>query len=142
MLNKLDLLDEADGEPLVEAFADAVARGELPPDARRGCATSTRRPYVLGLSCATGAGVASLRGALERVLGEARVRRSRPAPARTSWPTTCSTARVRASGSSGSCATTASCASPAARSSSLVDKLDLTTPRACARSRSSWAASA
>jgi Obg family GTPase CgtA-like protein len=56
----------------VRAFADAVARGELPPDAvvaRDEHAT----PYVLGLSCATGAGVANLRGALERVLGEARV---------------------------------------------------------------------
>ena len=67
VLNKLDLIDDADGEQLVRAFADAVARGELPPDAvvaRDEHAT----PYVLGLSCATGAGVANLRGALERVL--------------------------------------------------------------------------
>jgi GTP-binding protein len=72
VLNKLDLIDDAGGEQLVRAFADAVARGELPPDAvvaRDEHAT----PYVLGLSCATGAGVANLRGALERVLGEARV---------------------------------------------------------------------
>jgi GTP-binding protein len=72
VLNKLDLVGDADGEQLVGAFADAVARGELPPDAvvaRDEHAT----PYVLGLSCATGAGVANLRGALERVLGDARV---------------------------------------------------------------------
>ena len=72
VLNKLDLIDESDGEQLVQAFADAVSRSELPPDAvvaRDEHAT----PYVLGLSCATGAGVANLRGALERVLGEARV---------------------------------------------------------------------
>ncbi len=71
VLNKLDLVDEAEGEALVQAFADAVVAGELPPDAvvaRDEHAT----PYVLGLSCATGAGVANLRGALERVLGAVR----------------------------------------------------------------------
>jgi GTP-binding protein len=71
VLNKLDLVDEAEGRALVQAFADAVVEGSLPPDAvvaRDEHAT----PYVLGLSCATGAGVAGLRGALERVLGEAR----------------------------------------------------------------------
>ena len=55
------------------AFAEAVvapASCRPTPSSR---ATSTRRRYVLGLSCATGAGVASLRGALERVLGDARV---------------------------------------------------------------------
>ena len=71
VLNKLDLMDGAAGAALVQAFADGVAGGELPPDAvvaRDEHAT----PFVLGLSCATGAGVASLRGALERVLGDAR----------------------------------------------------------------------
>ena len=71
VLNKLDLVDEAEGEALVQSFADAVVQGDLPPDAivaRDEHAT----PYVLGLSCATGAGVAGLRGALERVLAEAR----------------------------------------------------------------------
>jgi GTP-binding protein len=71
VLNKVDLMDDAAGAALVEAFADGVAGGELPPDAvvaRDEHAT----PFVLGLSCATGAGVASLRGALERVLGDAR----------------------------------------------------------------------
>ena len=33
VLNKLDLMDDAAGAALVEAFADGVARGELPPDA-------------------------------------------------------------------------------------------------------------
>jgi GTP-binding protein len=71
VLNKLDLVDEAEGEALVEAFAAAVVEGDLPPDAvvaRDEHAT----PYVLGLSCATGAGVPGLRGALERVLSEVR----------------------------------------------------------------------
>ena len=71
VLNKIDLVDEAEGEALVQAFADAVVAGKLPPDAvvaRDEHAT----PYVLGLSCATGAGVPALRGALERVLSEVR----------------------------------------------------------------------
>ena len=71
VLNKLDLVDQEQGAALVQAFADAVAGDSLPPDAvvaRDEHAT----PYVLGLSCATGAGVAALRGALERVLSEAR----------------------------------------------------------------------
>jgi len=72
VLNKLDLVDEAEGEALVQDFADAVAAGDLPPDgivARDEHAV----PYVLGLSCATGFGVAELRGALERVLAAARL---------------------------------------------------------------------
>jgi GTP-binding protein len=72
VLNKLDLVDEAKGEALVQAFADAVCEGGLPPDAI--VARDDRDvPYVLGLSCATGLGVAELRGALERVLAEARL---------------------------------------------------------------------
>jgi GTP-binding protein len=71
VLNKLDLVDDEHGEALVREFAGAVAAGELAPDsivARDAHGT----PYVLGLSCATGAGVGSLRGALERVLAGAR----------------------------------------------------------------------
>ncbi len=33
VLNKLDLVDEAEGAALVRAFADAVVKGDLPPDA-------------------------------------------------------------------------------------------------------------
>jgi GTPase len=72
VLNKLDLIDDADGEQLVQAFADAVSRAELPPDAVV-ARDEHGSPYVLGLSCATGAGVANLRGALERVLGDSQV---------------------------------------------------------------------
>jgi GTPase len=72
VLNKLDLVDEAAGEALVQAFADAVAAGGLPPDAIV-ARDEHGVPYVLGLSCATGFGVAELRGALERVLAEARL---------------------------------------------------------------------
>jgi GTPase len=71
VLNKLDLIDDASGAALVEAFAAAVESRELPPDdvvARDEHAT----PLVLGLSCATGAGVPALRGALERALADAR----------------------------------------------------------------------
>ena len=71
VLNKLDLVDEAEGHALVRAFADAVVKGDLPPDAVV-ARDEHAAPYVLGVSCATGAGVAGLRGALERVLGEAR----------------------------------------------------------------------
>jgi len=71
VLNKLDLVDEAEGAALVQAFADAVVQGGLPPDAVV-ARDEHASPYVLGLSCATGAGVAGLRGALERVLAEAR----------------------------------------------------------------------
>jgi GTP-binding protein len=72
VLNKLDLVDEAEGEALVQAFADAVDGGGLPPDAIV-ARDEHAVPYVLGLSCATGFGVAELRGALERVLAEARL---------------------------------------------------------------------
>jgi GTPase len=72
VLNKLDLVDEARGEELVQAFADAVVEGGLPPDAIV-ARDEHDVPYVLGLSCATGFGVAELRGALERVLAEARL---------------------------------------------------------------------
>jgi Obg family GTPase CgtA-like protein len=46
-----------------------VAQNELPPDAIV-ARDEHSAPYVLGLSCATGAGVPNLRGALERVLGD------------------------------------------------------------------------
>jgi GTP-binding protein len=72
VLNKLDLVDEAEGEALVQAFADAVVEGDLPPDAIV-ARDEHAVPYVLGLSCATGLGVAELRGALERVLADARL---------------------------------------------------------------------
>jgi GTPase len=72
VLNKLDLVGQAEGELLVHEFADAVSRNELPPDAIV-ARDEHASPYVLGLSCATGAGVANLRGALERVLGRTRV---------------------------------------------------------------------
>ena len=141
MLNKLDLMDDADGAALVEAFADGVAGGELPPDAvvaRDEHAT----PFVLGLSCATGAGVASLRGALERVLGDARA--AEPAGAGEEELADYLLYRPRARGSACSawCATTASCASRAARSSRSWSGSTSRRPRACARSRSSSAASA
>jgi GTP-binding protein len=71
VLNKLDLVDEAEGEALVQAFADAVVAGDLAPDAIV-ARDDQAVPYVLGLSCATGFGVAELRGALERVLAQAR----------------------------------------------------------------------
>ena len=72
VLNKLDLVGEADGEALVAAFAASVSRNELPPDAVV-ARDEHAVPFVLGISCATGAGVANLRGALERVLGDVRV---------------------------------------------------------------------
>jgi GTP-binding protein len=72
VLNKLDLVGEAEGEALVAAFAAEVSRNQLPPDAVV-ARDEHAVPFVLGLSCATGAGVANLRGALERVLGDARV---------------------------------------------------------------------
>jgi GTP-binding protein len=71
VLNKLDLVDDAQGEALVSGFAEAVGVGGLPPDAIV-ARDEHGTPYVLGLSCATGAGVAELRGALERVLTAAR----------------------------------------------------------------------
>jgi GTP-binding protein len=76
VLNKLDLIDDDAGEALVEAFAHAVSRGELPPDAVV-ARDEHSTPFVMGLSCATGAGVATRPGARARVLGPARA----PAPA-------------------------------------------------------------
>ena len=58
VLNKLDLVDEAEGEALVQAFADAVVQGDLPPGRGRGARRARRRRTCSGLSCATGAGVA------------------------------------------------------------------------------------
>ena len=71
VLNKLDLVDDEHGAALVSDFAEAVVEGGLPPDAVV-ARDEHDVPYVLGLSCATGAGVAGLRGALERVLTAAR----------------------------------------------------------------------
>ena len=141
VLNKLDLIDDAEGAALVQAFADAVAQGGLPPDAvvaRDEHAT----PYVLGLSCATGAGVASLRGALERVLGE-RCARAEPAGSGEDELADYLLYRPRARQRIFRLVRDdGTCASRAARSSRSSTSSTSRRPRACARSRSSSAASA
>ena len=142
VLNKLDLVDEPRAQALVQAFADAVVQGEPAARRGRGRATSTRRPYVLGLSCATGAGVAGLRGALERVLAEARGAEPAGAGEDELADYLLYRPQAAASASSGSCATTARCASRAARSCRSSTSSTSRRPRGCARSRSSWAASA
>ena len=70
ILNKLDLMDADQGTGLVRAFAEAVGRGDDAADAIVRRDERTGSPVVLGLSCATGQGVAELRGELYRLLVE------------------------------------------------------------------------
>ena len=116
VLNKLDLLPPAEGEALVAAFTDCDpggwGRSRWPGAARR--RRRAARPRHL---------VRHGPGHRQRCAARCsrRSRRSRRPPpirsARRSWPTSSSTGRTRAHAPGGCCATTASCASPAARSS-------------------------
>ena len=63
VLNKLDLLPPADGEALVAAFTDAIREGGGEADGQV-LRDDDGEPRVLGISCATGQGIAALRGAL------------------------------------------------------------------------------
>ena len=63
VLNKLDLLPPAEGEALVAAFTDAIREGGGEADGQV-LRDDDGEPRVLGISCATGQGIAALRGAL------------------------------------------------------------------------------
>jgi len=63
VLNKLDLLPPEEGEALVAAFREAILIGDGDADGQV-IRDEDGQPIVLGISCATGLGVAALRGAL------------------------------------------------------------------------------
>jgi GTPase len=67
VLNKLDLLPPGEGEALVEAFAQEVRRGTGAADSQV-LRDEDGAPRVLGISCATGQGIAALRGELFEAL--------------------------------------------------------------------------
>jgi GTP-binding protein len=65
VVNKVDLLPPEERAPYVAAFADGVATGELAAD-ERVVRDEDGRPVVLGVSCATGEGIAELVATLFR----------------------------------------------------------------------------
>jgi GTP-binding protein len=68
VLNKLDLLPPDEARVLVEAFRALVQSSHEPADEVVLRDDATGAPAVLGTSCATGAGIAELRGALFRLV--------------------------------------------------------------------------
>jgi GTP-binding protein len=69
VLNKIDLLPEDEARALVDAFRELVAASDAPGDRVVLRDEATGAPAVLGTSCATGAGIDELRGALFRFVG-------------------------------------------------------------------------
>ena len=68
VLNKLDLVPEEEAAALVEGFRELVASGDGTADRVVLRDEATGAPAVLGTSCATGAGIDDLRGALFRLV--------------------------------------------------------------------------
>ena len=127
VLNKLDLVGEADGEALVRGVRRCRLARRAASRRRRG-ARRARDARTCSASPARRAPASPTCVARSSACSATRAWPSRPGRARRSSPTTCSTARAPASGSSGSCVTTASCASPGREVVWLVDQLDLATP--------------
>jgi GTP-binding protein len=69
VLNKVDLLPAGEADALVEGFRALVDSSQEPADEVVLRDEATGEPAVLGTSCATGAGIAELRGLLFRLVG-------------------------------------------------------------------------